>query len=317
MDIPTFDNIKSAYMLIHEHVHRTPVLTSSALNEMAECSLFFKCENFQKTGSFKFRGATNAVLSLSGSGSEKGVATHSSGNHAAALALAAKKQGLRSFIVMPRSSPFNKVAAVRSYGGDITFCDNNLVSREETLERVIKETGATFVHPYDNFNVVCGQGTAAMELLEDHPDMEALFVPVGGGGVLSGSAVSAKALTPGIKVYGCEPENADDAYRSFTQGDIVPSVNPSTIADGLRTSLSQLTFRIISKYADDIFTVSEQEIIDAMRLIWERMKVVTEPSSAVALAAVLKHPEAVKGKTAGIILTGGNADLLNLPFDRG
>jgi len=316
MIIPTFDRIQAAHILIRDHIHRTPVMRSSAVDHIAGCRLLFKCENFQKTGSFKFRGATYAVLSLPTAGSENGVATHSSGNHAAALALAATKQGLRSYIVMPRSSPPNKVIAVRSYGGEITFCDNNLASREETLDRVISDTGAAFVHPYNNYNVICGQGTAALELLEDHPEVEALFVPVGGGGILSGSAISAKAINPGIKVYGCEPENADDAYRSFKEGIIVPSVNPSTIADGLRTSLCPLTFRIISGNVDDIITVSEEDIINAMRLIWERMKIITEPSSAVALAAVLKKPANIAGRTAGIILTGGNADLLNLPFAR-
>ena len=316
MNIPEFKNILEAHALVRDHVHRTPVMSSSSVSEIAGCRLFFKCENFQKTGSFKFRGATNAVLSLPPGSAASGVATHSSGNHAAALAKAASLNGLRSYIVMPESSPVNKVEAVRHYKGEITFCGNNLSSREETLEKVITRTGAIFIHPYNNFNVICGQGTAALELLEDIPEIEALFVPVGGGGVLSGSSISARALNPRIMVYGCEPEQADDALKSFNAGIIVPSLKSDTIADGLRTSLCELTFSIIRKNVNNILIVSEEEIISAMRLLWERMKIIAEPSSAVALAAVLKYPLLVKGKTVGIILTGGNADLVNLPFVR-
>jgi threonine dehydratase len=314
MTIPDFKNVTAAHDLIRGHIHRTPVLTSSAIDEIAGCRIFFKCENFQKTGSFKFRGATNAVLSLPSKGSQNGVATHSSGNHAAALALAAKKQGLKCHIVMPHLSAVIKITAVKTYGGIITFCDNNLASREETLARVVASTGAAFVHAYDNFNVICGQATSAKELLEDCPGLDALFVPVGGGGILSGSSIAARALSPGIDVYGCEPLNADDARRSFLSGSIQPPLKGTTIADGLRTSLSDLTYAIIMKNVTDILTVTETEIIQAMKLIWERMKIVTEPSSAVALAAILKNTGIIRGKKAGIILTGGNVDLLNLPF---
>jgi len=315
MTVPEFKNIREAHERISSHIHRTPVMSSSAISEIAGGRLFFKCENFQKTGSFKFRGATNAVLSLQDGSADKGVATHSSGNHAAALAKAASDRGLESFIVMPESSPPNKVAAVRSYGGRITFCGNNLSSREETLEKVISETGAEFIHPYNNHDVICGQGTAALELMEEIPGISTLFVPVGGGGILSGSSISARAMNSEVLIYGCEPEQANDAWKSFKTGMVAPSVNPHTIADGLRTSLCELTLAIIKQNVNNILMVSEFEIISAMRLIWERMKIVTEPSSAVALAAVLKNPGLVKGKTVGIILTGGNADLSNLPFD--
>lgn len=313
-DIPTFRDIQQAHARIGDHVHRTPVLRSATMDRLADGRLWFKCENFQKTGAFKYRGATNAVLSLTKAEASRGVATHSSGNHAAALALAARNQGIDCHIAMPRTAPENKKEAVRSYGGKITLCEPTLQSREETLARIIDRTGATFIHPYDNFHVICGQGTAAKELLEEVPSLNALFVPVGGGGILSGSAISAKSLAKGCKVFGCEPANADDAYRSFYSGKLVPSVNPDTVADGLLTSLSDLTFAVIRSYVDDVITVSEEEIIHAMRLIWERMKIVVEPSSAVALAAVLKQEKKPRGMLTGILLTGGNADLSNLPF---
>jgi len=314
MKIPTYDDIRKAHQRIDSEVHRTPVLTSSDINEMTGCHLYFKCENFQKTGAFKFRGATNAVISMTETGALEGVATHSSGNHAAALALAAKKRGIGCYIAMPHTAPKNKIAAVKSYGGKITFCEPTLLSREETLVKIIRETGSAFVHPYDNFNVICGQGTAAKELLEDCPGLEALFVPVGGGGILSGSAISAKAMQKGIRVYGCEPAGADDAYRSFQSRKIIPSVNPCTIADGLLTSLSEMTFSIMMNQVDEIFTVSEKHIITAMQLIWERMKIIVEPSAAVAFAVVMQNPDLMKGIKAGVMLTGGNADLFNLPF---
>lgn len=313
--IPTYPDIVEAHKRINGYIHRTPVLSSEGINTIADVTLLFKCENFQKTGSFKYRGATNAVQLLSKSEASKGVATHSSGNHAAALALASQKRNIPCFIAMPRTAPANKIAAVKSYGGSITFCEPNLQSREETLEKIISHTSATFIHPYNNFNVICGQGTAAKELLEDNPDISALFVPVGGGGILSGSAITSKALNRIIKVYGCEPVNANDAYQSFKKGKIIPSRDPDTIADGLLTSLSELTFNIIRNYVDDILTVSEKDIILAMQIIWERMKIVVEPSAAVAFAAVMQYPQFVRGKKAGVILTGGNADLLNLPFD--
>ncbi|MBN2480693.1 MAG: pyridoxal-phosphate dependent enzyme [Bacteroidales bacterium] len=314
MNIPKYQNIQEAHDRIRMHIHRTPVLSSTGVNAIAGSTLYFKCENFQKTEAFKYRGATNAVILLTESVASRGVATHSSGNHAAALARASQIRNIPCFIVMPRTAPKNKITAVRSYGAIITFCEPTLDDREKTLEKIINLTDATFIHPYDNFNVICGQGTAAKELLEDHPDIEALFVPVGGGGILSGSAISIKALNHHIKVYGCEPDNADDAYQSFKKGRIIPSVNPVTIADGLLTSLSELTFEIIRNHVDEILTVSDDDILSAMKIIWERMKIIIEPSAAVGIAAVMKNPHLVHGKKAGVILTGGNADLSNLPF---
>lgn len=314
INIPEFHDIQLAHERIHIHIHHTPLLSCSAINKIAGCTIFFKCENFQKTGSFKYRGATNACCLLTDSEASKGVCTHSSGNHAAALALASKIRNIQSFIVMPGTAPKNKISAVKSYGGNITFCAPTLQSREENLEKIISLTGATFIHPYDNFNVICGQGTAAKELLEARTDIEALFVPVGGGGILSGSSITAKALNAKLKIYGCEPSNADDAYQSFKKGKIMPSLNPVTIADGLMTSLSELTFEIIRKHVDDMLTVTEKEIVHAMQIIWERMKIIVEPSAAVGLAAVMQHPQLVKGKKTGVILTGGNVDLSNLPF---
>jgi threonine dehydratase len=283
---------------------------------MTGVNVYFKCENFQKVGAFKYRGATNAVLSLTEREAAKGVATHSSGNHAAALALAAKKRGIKCYVVMPHTAPKPKIEAVRHYGAAITFCEPTLQSREETLKIIISQTGAVMIHPYDNFRVICGQGTAAKELLEDEPALEALFVPVGGGGLLSGSSLAAKSINPRITVIGCEPVNADDACRSFNSGKILPSVNPKTIADGLLTSLSELTFTIIRKYADDILTVSEESIIIAMRLVWQRMKIIIEPSSAVAVATLIGNRERYAGRRIGIILSGGNVDLENLPFPK-
>jgi threonine dehydratase len=314
--LPSFNDIQQAHERISGYIHRTPVLTSSGINEMTGITVYFKCENFQKAGAFKYRGATNAVLSLTDTEAAKGVATHSSGNHAAALALAARKRGIQCYVVMPRTAPKPKIEAVRHYGATITFCEPNLQSREETLKTIIEQTGAVMVHPYDNFRVICGQGTAAKELLEDEPGLEILLVPVGGGGLLSGSSLAAKSINPLIKVFGCEPANADDACRSFKSGKIVPSVNPNTIADGLLTSLSELTFTIIRKYVDDILTVPEESIILAMRLVWQRMKIIIEPSSAVAVAALIENRKILEGKRVGIILSGGNVDLTNLPFQQ-
>ena len=316
-ELPERSDVLAAARRISARVLTTPVVSRASLNEALGFEIFFKCENQQRTGSFKFRGATNAVARLveagvAGPGAV--IATHSSGNHAAALALAAKNRGIACYIAMPRTAPGNKKEAVQSYGGRITFCEPTLQSREDTLIRIIESTGATFIHPYDNFNVICGQGTAAKELLEEHADLDAVLVPVGGGGILSGSAIAAKSMTRGIKVYGCEPARADDASRSFRSGVLLPSMNPDTLADGLLTSLSELTFSIIRANVDDMITVSEEEIIHALRLIWERMKIVVEPSSAVALAAILQQKERFRGIRAGILLTGGNADLSNLPF---
>ena len=312
--IPKFSDIQEAHKRIKSLIYRTPVLSSSEINKILNCDLVFKCENFQKVGAFKFRGATNAVRLLNNNEAKKGVATHSSGNHAAALSLAAKQLGIPAYIVMPENAPEIKKKAVSGYGAEITFCKPTLESREETLKVVQNKTGATFIHPYDNFNVICGQGTSAKELLEEKPDLDIIIAPVGGGGLMSGTAISAKSLRPEIKIYGAEPLNADDAFRSFTKGELIPAGPPNTIADGLLTSLSPLTFQIIKENLDGIFTAKEDSIVDAMRLIWERMKIIIEPSAAVPLAAIIENQDVFKGKKIGIIISGGNVDLNNLPF---
>lgn len=281
---------------------------------MVGSELYFKCENFQKAGAFKFRGATNAVLALSEEMAKKGVATHSSGNHAGALALAARTRKIKCHIVMPETALPVKVNAVRSYGANITFCEPTLASREQTLDKVVAKTGAVFIHPYNCFEVISGQGTAAKELIEKVNSLNYIITPVGGGGILSGTAIAAKAMNPHIKIIGAEPLNADDAYRSFKSGRLIPSKNPVTIADGLLTSLGDLTFEIIRNKVDNIITVKEVTIINAMRMIWERMKIVVEPSAAVTLAAVLENKDMFSNSKTGIILTGGNVDLNNLPF---
>jgi len=313
-NIPSFSDIEAAHKRIKSYIHNTPVLTSASINKMVESELYFKCENFQKAGAFKFRGATNAVQSLSEKMAKKGVATHSSGNHAGALALAARTRNIKCHIVMPESALPVKVNAVLGYGADITFCKPTLKSREQTLEEVVNETGAVFIHPYNCFDVICGQGTAAKELIEKVHALQYILTPVGGGGILSGSAITAKAMNPQIKVIGAEPLNADDAYRSFKSGRLIASENPDTIADGLLTSLGDLTFTIIREKVDDIITVKEESIIQAMRIIWERMKIIIEPSAAVTLAAILENRNMFKNKKTGIIITGGNVDLNNLPF---
>lgn len=314
MILPALSDIKSAHERIKPFVHRTPVLTSQQLNKIFGCELFFKCENFQKVGAFKFRGATNAVLSLNVEEKKKGVVTHSSGNHAAALALAASMNGVEACIVMPDNAPVVKKNAVAGYGAQITFCKPTLQSREETTKRIMEETGATLIHPYDNFNVICGQGTAAIELLEEHGELEIVVAPVGGGGLMSGTSTAVKGINKNIKVIGAEPLNANDAWKSFTTGVLTPSVNPLTIADGLLTSLSELTFSIVRKNVDDIFTVKEESIVECMLMVWERMKIIIEPSSATVLAVVKENPGYFKGKKAGLIITGGNVDFRKLPF---
>jgi threonine dehydratase len=314
MDIPVFADIEQAHLIVQKYAHRTPVLTSSSINKIVGGNLFFKCENFQKVGAFKFRGACNAVFSLTDDEAQKGVATHSSGNHAAALALAAKMRGIAAHIVMPDNSPEIKKKAVAGYGAIITFCKPTLQARESTLARIVTETGATEIHPYNNFNVIAGQGTAAKELIEDTGEYDIIMAPVGGGGLLSGTALSTRYLLPRCKVIAAEPAGADDAFRSFHERKIIPSVNPKTIADGLLTSLGERNFAIIMKNVDDIVTVSEDNIVEAMRMIWERMKIIIEPSSAVPLAAILQGKVDIQNKKAGIILSGGNLDLGKLPF---
>ncbi|MBW8325510.1 MAG: pyridoxal-phosphate dependent enzyme [Prolixibacteraceae bacterium] len=311
---PTFSDIEKAHERIRPYIHRTPVLSSQSINQMVGAELFFKCENLQKVGAFKFRGACNSVFSLSDDEAKNGVCTHSSGNHAAALALAARMRGIPAYIVMPENAPEIKKIAVAGYGALITFCTPTLEARESTLKKVAEQTGATEIHPYNNFNVICGQGTAAKELIEEMGTLDVVMAPVGGGGLLSGTALSTKALLPNTLVIAAEPAGADDAFRSFHTKILQPSVAPKTIADGLLTSLGSLTFPIILNEVDQIATVSEESIVAAMRMIWERMKIIIEASSAVPLAAILENKVDVKGKKVGIILSGGNVDLGRLPF---
>jgi threonine dehydratase len=311
---PTFADVEAAAERIGPYVHRTPVLTSSSLDAMVGGRLFFKCENFQKVGAFKFRGACNAVFSLAADDARRGVATHSSGNHAQALALAARLRGVPAFVVMPSTSREVKKAAVAGYGARITWCEPTLPAREETLAKVVAETGATAVHPYNDPRVIAGQGTAALELFQNVPELDIVMTPVGGGGLLSGTAITAKALSATTRVVAAEPAGADDAFRSLQEGRIVPSVNPRTICDGLLTSLGTLTFAIIRERVDRIVTVDEAAIIDAMRHIWERMKILVEPSAAVPLGALLAGTLPVSSLRVGIILSGGNVDLASLPW---
>ncbi len=312
--VPSFNDVQKAYLKIRDKVHQTPLLHSQKVNERAGGKLFFKCENFQKVGAFKFRGATHAVGELSDEEAQKGVATHSSGNHAQAVALAAKLRGIPAHIVMPENAPKVKVNAVKDYGANVTFCEPTQEARESTLVEVVEETGATFIHPYDNPHIIMGQGSATIELLEEQPDLDILLAPIGGGGLMSGSAIAASGLSPETKVIGTEPEVANDAYLSFQSGKLHPVQSTDTVADGLRTSLSELTFACIQKHVDEIVTVTEEEIIEAMRFIWERMKIIIEPSCAVPVAAVFNGKVDVKDKKAGIIITGGNIDLDHLPW---
>lgn len=305
---PNLEDVRQAHQRISPYIIRTPVLTNTTLDQMVGARLFFKCENFQKTGAFKFRGACNAVFSLTDEEASRGVMTHSSGNHAAALALAASKRGITARIVMPSGAPAVKISAVRGYRGIITFCEPTLSSREVTAEKILKETGAILIHPSNDYRIIAGQATATLELLEEVPNLDFLLAPVGGGGLLSGTAISAKGLNPKIKVIGCEPKNADDAYRSIKAGRILPSENPNTIADGLRTSLGDKTFPIIRDLVDEILLATEEEIITAMRYTLERMKIVVEPSAAVPLAVLLSNQMNVADKNVGIILSGGNVD---------
>ncbi len=314
MELPCLADINEAHDRIKPFIHRTPILTSRQLNRIFGCELFFKCENFQKVGAFKFRGAANAVLLLSEEEKKRGVVTHSSGNHAAALSLAARMSGIKAYIVMPENAPDVKKNAVASYGAEITFCKPTLQSREETAIRIIEETGATLIHPYDNFNVICGQGTASLELLQDYPGLDIIVAPIGGGGLISGTSTAVKACGGGVKVIGAEPLNANDAYISFTTGNLTHSVNPVTVADGLLTSLSELTFSIIRKNVDQIFTAGEESIIKCMLLVWERMKIIIEPSSATVLAIIMENPEYFSGRKTGLIISGGNVDFRKLPF---
>lgn len=321
---PSWDAIREAHARIAPCIHRTPVLTCHSLNAIAGAQFFFKCDNFQKTGSFKIRGAANAILSLSDAEAAHGIVTPSSGNHGAAVACAASWRGVPAYIVMPKNAPPVKCRAVESYGGKITFSEPTMTSRNETCARVQAETGAILIHPYDNDRIITGQATAAKELLEEIPDLDAVLAPVSGGGLLSGTCLSANALRPGIHVLGCEPARADDAYRSLATGTLQSLDASDTIADGLRASLAPRTFAILRRHLDRVLLVSEEEIISVMRLIWERMKIIIEPSSAVAFAPLLRpgvvaslnlpaRPDAAIPKL-GIIFSGGNVDLSALPF---
>lgn len=312
----TLELILEAHARIRDKVNRTPVMTSESLDGLAKAQLFFKCENLQKAGAFKARGATNAVFSLSDEEAKRGVVTHSSGNHAAALARAAKLRGIPAFIVMPNDAPKAKQAAVIRYGGEVIFCEPTLEARETTAQQVIDRTGGVLIHPYNDLRVMAGQGTTAIELLEEVPGLDLILCPVGGGGQLSGIATAAKSLKPGIGIIGVEPANADDAQRSFKAGHIIPSVKPNTIADGLRTSLGEKTFAEIQRYVDDIVTVSEETIVKAMRLIWDVLKIIVEPSGAVSYAAVVEGKAKLEGKRVGLILSGGNLDLDVLPWQK-
>lgn len=316
MNLPTFSDIQQAHQKIKQRVHRTPVLTNRQVDERTGCRVYFKCENFQRVGAFKFRGASNAIFSLSEEESKNGVATHSSGNHAQAVALAAQMKNIPAFIVMPENSPEVKKRAVAGYGAEITFCEPTQQARESTLEKVVDNTGATFIHPYNDPRIIAGQGTSGLELLEDYPDLDIILVPVGGGGLASGTAIAATGFNPDVKVIGCEPEIADDAYLSLKTGELQPSKNTQTVADGLRTGLGELTFACLQEHLHSIVTVSEEEIISAMRYIWERMNIIIEASCAVPVAALFNDKiENASGKNIGIIITGGNVDLDHLPWE--
>ncbi|MGB3849723.1 MAG: pyridoxal-phosphate dependent enzyme [Tunicatimonas sp.] len=312
--MPSLTDIQQAAQRIAPLIHRTPVLTSQTIDRLAGCQLFFKCENFQKAGAFKMRGAANAVLLLSDAERQRGVATHSSGNHGQALARAAQQVGCPAYVVMPRTAPEVKQRAVEGYGAEIIRCEPTLAARESSLEEVVQRTGAHFVHPYNNESVIAGQGTAALELIEQAGELDTVMTPVGGGGLLSGTALATRGLLPEAAVVAGEPAGADDAFRSLQAGRIIPSEAPNTLADGLLTSLGSLTFPIIQQHVERIITVSDDEIMHALRLVWERMKIIIEPSCAVPLAALLKDKEAFAGQRVGIILTGGNVDLAKLAF---
>ncbi len=310
----TLNDIRAAAKRIKPYIHRTPVLTNESLSEKVGAKVFLKCENFQKVGAFKFRGACNAVFSLSDEEAAWGVSTHSSGNHAQALALAARLRGIPAYIVMPNNAPAVKKAAVAGYGGIITFCEPTLAAREAMLAQRVEETGSEVVHPYNDERVIAGQGTAVLELLEEVPGLDVIIAPVGGGGLLSGTSLAAREISKGIRVIAGEPEMANDAFRSLQAGEILPSVKPKTIADGLLTSLGNKTFPIIQERVEQIVTVSEQGIVDSMKFIWERAKIIIEPSSAVAVGVLWEGKLDLNGLNVGVILSGGNVDLEKLPW---
>ena len=312
--LPTYDDMLAAHERIRPYIHRTPVLTSSYLNDLTGAQLFFKCENFQKAGAFKVRGASNAVFGLPEDIAHKGVATHSSGNHALSLSYAAGRRGIPCHVVMPRTAPQAKKDAVRGYGGIITECEPSTTSREEVFAKVHEATGADFVHPYNDPRVIAGQGTCSKELMEQTDGLDAVIAPIGGGGMISGTCLTLSTLAPEVKIYAAEPEQADDAYRSFKAGHIIADDAPDTVADGLKVPLKENTWHFVSHHVSDILTASEDEIIAAMKLTWTRMKIVIEASCAVPLATILKNPDVFAGKRVGVIITGGNVDLDKLPW---
>ncbi len=314
MTIPTFDDVTAAHARIKPYIHRTPVLTSSYFDGLTAASLFFKCENFQKAGAFKARGASNAVFGLSEVVAARGVATHSSGNHGLSLAYAAGRRGIPVTVVMPRTAPQAKKDAVRGYGGRIVECEASTSSREAVFAQVVAESGAEFVHPYNDARVIAGQGTCSLELIEQVADLDIVIAPIGGGGMVSGTCLTLTHLAPRIKIYAAEPKNADDARRSLKAGYIIADDAPDTVADGLKVPLKELTWHFVSRYVTDILTATEDEIVDAMKLMWKRMKIVVEPSSAVPLATILANKDVFAGKRVGVIVTGGNVDLDALPW---
>jgi threonine dehydratase len=317
MYIPTYDDMLAAHDRIRPHIRQTPVRTSDYLNDLTGAQLFFKCENFQEPGAFKVRGATNAVFGLTDDQAKKGVATHSSGNHASCLSYAAILRGIPCNVVMPRTAPQAKKDTVRRYGGVITECEPSTSSREETFAKVQAATGGDFVHPYNDPRVIAGQGTCSKEFIEQTGGLDMVVAPIGGGGMISGTCLTLSTLAPETKVIAAEPEQADDAYRSFKAGHIIADDAPKTIADGLLVPLKDLTWHFVKNHVSEIYTASDPEIIDAMKLIWKHLRVVMEPSSAVPLATVLKNPQAFRGKRVGIIITGGNVDLDKLPWMKG
>ena len=302
-------DIEEAYNRVKGNANKTPVMTSRTLNEMVNASVFLKCENFQRIGAFKFRGAFNKIIQLTPEQKKKGVITHSSGNHAQAVAIVAKLLHIKAIIVMPENAPNVKVNATRGYGAEIVFCESTAEAREKTAQKLIEKHGYTMIHPYDDDQIIAGAGTAAFELIKQVGDLDFVFCPIGGGGLISGTAIATKGLCPSSNIIGVEPKMADDAYKSFQAGKIFPSIYPDTVADGLRTSLSERTFQNIRKYVDEIITVSEKQIVDAMKFLWERMKLVIEPSGAVPVAGVIKHAKIIAGKRVGAIISGGNIDL--------
>jgi threonine dehydratase len=312
--IPNFDDVVAAHERIKPYIHRTPILTSTFMNELTGAELFFKCENFQKAGAFKVRGASNAVFGLSDEIAAKGVATHSSGNHALSLSYAAGRRGIPVTVVMPRTAPQAKKDAVIGYGGVIVECDPSTSSREETFARVVAETGAEFVHPYNDPRVIAGQATCSRELLEQVDNLDSVIAPIGGGGMISGTCLTVSNVAPRMKIYAAEPLNADDAARSFRAGHIIADDAPVTVADGLKVPLKELTWHFVNNHVTDVLTATEEEIIDAMKLTWKRMKIVIEPSCAVPLATIIKNRTLFEGKRVGVIITGGNVDLDTLPW---